>query len=250
MRQQRAADMTATWARALRWRLTRHFLATPTDEGLVAVARRLCGVHAQVLSCAETAVSIRGSGIVPEHVRRALEPERALVKTWAMRGTLHLLPAADVPLYCAAHSTRTIRFTEAWVRYHGITAEDMQIALATIPAALAGRCLTREELAREVGRISGRPGLEKALTGSWGSALKPAAYRGLLCFGPNAGRNVTFVSPRDWIGAWEEIDPETALAEIVRRYLDAYGPATHNDFALWFGIQPDAARRLFARMAD
>src|SRR5690242_14169114 len=105
MKQQSHAAITTTWAQALRWRLTRHFLLSPTDEGLIAVARRLCGVHAQVLSCAEMAASIRGAGILPADVRKAVEPERALVKTWAMRGTLHLIPAEDLPLYTAALST-------------------------------------------------------------------------------------------------------------------------------------------------
>jgi len=37
-----------------------------------------------------------------------------------------------------------------------------------------------------------------------------------------------------WIGAWQSLEPETALQAIVRRYLQSYGPATRNDFALWW----------------
>ena len=44
----------------------------------------------------------------------------------------------------------------------------------------------------------------------------------------------TFVNPRAWIGAWQSLEPETALQAIVRRYLQSYGPATRNDFALWW----------------
>ena len=240
------ATITATWAQAFAWRVRRHFLDAPTSDGPIAIARRLCGMHAQVMSCAELAIGVRGSGITPADVRRALEPERLLVKTWAMRGTLHLVPAADLPLFTAAFSTRTGALTAAWVRY-GI---DMPTILATIPAALDGRCLTREALAREVARISGRPQLGEVLMGSWGGTLKPAAYQGLLCFGPSEGRNVTFVSPRQWIGDWREMDAEEAWATIVRRYLDAYGPATHTDFAHWCGIKLRPARERFARMAD
>ena len=240
------ADIMATWAQAFTWRVCQHFLDAPTRDGPIAIARRLCGMHAQVMSCAAMAIGIRGSGAAPADVRRALEPERSLVKTWAMRGTLHLLPAEDLPLFTAALSTRTGALIEAWARY-GI---DMPTILATIPEALDSRCLTREALAREVARISGRPDLEKALMGSWGGTLKPAAYQGLLCFGPNEGRNVTFVSPRQWVGDWREVDTEEACAAIVRRYLDAYGPATHTDFAHWFGIPLRPARERFARMAD
>jgi hypothetical protein len=244
-----APVMRATWARALHWRLRQHFLHTPTDAGAVAVARRLGGVQAQVMSCAEMAIGIRG-GIMPTDVRRAVATERTLVKTWAMRGTLHLIPADDLPLYTAVLSAHRSSFTEAWARYYGVAMADLHAILDTIPEALDGRALTREALAREVARLSNRPQLERVLLGSWGSALKPAAYRGLLCFGPNEGRNVTFVSPRQWIGRWQDGEPEAALAEIVRRYLDAYGPATHNDFGHWLGIRPPRARKLFARVAD
>lgn len=240
------AAITATWAQIFAWRLRQHFLDAPMSDGPIAIARRLCGVHAQVMSCAEMAIGIRSRGIAPVDVRRALEPERSLVKTWAMRGTLHLLPAEDLPFFTAVLSTRIGSLTEAWVRY-GV---DMPTILATIPEALDGRCLTREALAREVARISGRRDLGTALMGSWGGTLKPAAYQGLLCFGPNEGRNVTFVSPRQWIGDWREMDTEEAFAEVVRRYLDAYGPATHTDFAHWFGIPLRLARERFARMAD
>jgi hypothetical protein len=238
--------MDLTWAQAFSWRMHRHYLHTAARDDLVAIARQLCGVHAQVMSCAEMAMSIRGTGIAPTDVRKALERERTLVKTWAMRGTLHLLPADDLPLYTAAATVRAGDMTAAWVRY-GV---DMPTILAAIPEALDGRALTRDALAREVARISGRPELEAALLGSWGGALKPAAYCGHLCFGPNEGRNVTFVSPRQWLGAWREVDTETALAEVLRRYLDAYGPATHKEFAYWFGIQARRARELFARMAS
>lgn len=65
---------------------------------------------------------------------------------------------------------------------------------------------------------------------SWGSTLKPSAFRGDLCFGPNRGRNVTFVLPGERLGRWREIDPWTALRDVIVRYLDAYGPATPRDF--------------------
>ncbi|MHB8645576.1 MAG: winged helix DNA-binding domain-containing protein [Thermomicrobiales bacterium] len=240
------AAITTTWAQAFAWRVRQHFLDAPTPDGPVAIARRLCGVHAQVMSCAEMTVGIRGSGTMPGDVRRALEPERSLVKTWAMRGTLHLIPAADLPLFTAFLATRAEAFIAAWLRY-GV---DMPTILGTIPEALDGRCLTREALAREVARISRRPELETALMESWGGALKPAAYQGLLCFGPNEGHNVTFVSPRQWIGDWQAVETEEASAAIVRRYLDAYGPATHTDFAHWCGSKQRLARERFARMAD
>ncbi|HET8629127.1 MAG TPA: winged helix DNA-binding domain-containing protein [Thermomicrobiales bacterium] len=239
------AEVAATWAQVFAWRARRHFLDAPMDEGPSAIAGRLCGVQAQVMSRAEMAIGIRGRDATPVEVRRALGAERSLVKTWAMRGTLHLLPTADLSLFTAFLAARASAFTAAWVRY-GV---DMPAILAAIPEALDGRCLTREALAREVARIGGRPELGEALLGSWGGTLKPAAYRGLLCFGPNEGRNITFVAPRQWVGDWQEMAIEEASAELVRRYLDAYGPATPEDFAHWSGSRLRPVRKTFARLA-
>ena len=72
------------------------------------------------------------------------------------------------------------------------------------------------------------------LSESWGTPLKPAAYRGDLCFGPGQGKTATFMNPRAWIEEWQPIPPQQALAELARRYLWAYGPATSDDFQFWW----------------
>jgi hypothetical protein len=88
------------------------------------------------------------------------------------------------------------------------------------------------------------------LSSSWGSLWKPSALRGDLCFGPNQGRNVTFVRPSQWIGKWQSIEPKPALQEIARRYLRAYGPATVKEFARWWELGITPAKKLFQSMED
>ncbi len=242
--------MNVTWDQALAWRVQRHLLDSRAGEGAVEVARRLCGVHAQVMSSAELAIRLRAREVSAGDVQDALWDQRSLVKTWAMRGTLHLLPADELPMWVAGFSTRTSHLKGSWLKYHKVTAEDLRAILDTIPTALDCRCLTRTELAAEVARLSGRSQLKEQLNGSWGAVLKPAAFQGLLAFGPSEGRNVTFVSPRQWIGGWQDVDTDTALAEILRRFLDTYGPSTREDFARWFAMEPRPARQLFERLAD
>jgi uncharacterized protein YcaQ len=86
---------------------------------------------------------------------------------------------------------------------------------------------------------------------SWGEMLGPAAYRGLLCYGPSQGSKVTFVRADQWIGAGKrkELDPDEALLAILRRYLAAYGPATNRDFARWFWLEPMEVRKLMESLA-
>jgi hypothetical protein len=86
-----------TWEQALAWRIERHRLvkrAAPSD--LVGVVGEICGLHAQVMSAAELSLWARIDGLEREAVQETLWKQRALVKLWAMRGTLHLLPSAEL----------------------------------------------------------------------------------------------------------------------------------------------------------
>src|SRR5262249_3997843 len=100
-----------------------------------------------------------------------------------------------------------------------------------------GRVMTREDLADEVGRITGSAKFRTKLAqGSWGTILKPAAFNGHLCFGPSIGQRVQFTRPSSWLSTQPSpLDPQTAIAAITHRYLAAYGPATHHELARWWG---------------
>src|SRR5271170_5796313 len=95
-----------TWTRAAAWRVRRHHLDRRAPAGsMLAVASRLCGLHAQVMSSAELTLWARVENLDRGAVQHALWHDRTLVKTWAMRGTLHLLPATELPLWHALFST-------------------------------------------------------------------------------------------------------------------------------------------------
>jgi hypothetical protein len=97
-----------------------------------------------------------------------------------------------------------------------------------------------------------KPALAEKIRSGWGVMLKPAAAGGLLCFGPDRDRNVTFTDPRSHLTGvrWDDVDPDTALREIVTRFLDTYGPATYEDFGRWWGTDAASARRVFAAHSD
>jgi hypothetical protein len=213
------------------FRLARHRLTDPLPaERLADAVAAVGGIQAQVLSAAELAIHARCDGLSRGQVEESLWERRELLKTWCMRGTLHLLPAADWPLFSAALSRREQWRRPAWLRWFGLTLEEMEELIATIGASLGEQGKTREEVA-----ALAPPHLRDELLRGWGSHLKPVAYQGLLSFGPNRGRNVTFVQPRKWLGATDSVDPEHAARELFRRFLRAYGPATHEDFGLWWG---------------
>lgn len=228
-----------TWAQATAWRARRHHLDRRAPAGsMLAVASRLCGLHAQLMSSAELTVWARVEDLDRGSVQRALWEDRTLVKTWAMRGTLHLLPAAEMPVWHAALSTSRRRHLKpAVLKYFGITREDLDRLTEAIAVVLDGHVMTREELAREVGRLTGSAAFgAKLALGSWGTILKPAAFTGRLCFGPSLGQRVQYTRPDTWLAETRQpVDSQAALAAVTRRYLAAYGPATYHDFARWWG---------------
>jgi Winged helix DNA-binding domain len=242
-----------SWPQVLRWRVRRHLLAAESGRDAVAVARRVCGVHAQLAASAVAAIRLRvrtPATVSAESVDAALYEDRALVKTWAARGTLHLVAAGDVPTWVAAMSTRSRETKGAWLRYNGVTAGQMADLLAALPDVLHDKPLTRAELADRIVAATGHAELAGPLGQGFGALLKPAAFQGLLCFGPPRGRNVTFVAPRAWLGDWQPVDAEDAIDTLVLGHLGAYGPADADEFARWFDLTPRLAKRAFARLAD
>lgn len=240
-----------TWNQVNAWRLAQHGLAPRMNrQAFVEVTSRLYGIHAQVMSAAELALGARTDGLTPQDVQTALWQDRALVKTWAMRGTLHLLAADDLPLHAAARRIDP----RGWIDFeaHGISQTQREAFLEAVPEVLGSEPMTREQLAAAVAERVGLPILGELIASSrWGTPLKPSAFRGDLCFGPNQGQNVTFVNPKKWLRKWEPVEPEAAFQEIARRYLRTYGPLTPRNFARWWNEgRVNVAQKVFKQIED
>lgn len=243
-----------TWNQVHRWRLAQHSLSPRLNhQDFIQAVTRTGGIQAQVLSAAELALWARVQGLSRADIQTALWQERTLVKTWAMRGTLHLLAARELPLYVAARSRHDSRNWAGYFAYYGLTPTQQDALLSAVPHVLSATPMTRQDLADAVASHTGIPGVrDLILSSGWGSPLKPSAFRGDLCFGPSQGQNVTFVNPRAWTGGWQLIEPELALQAIARLYLQAYGPATREDFARWWwgGGGMTTAKKLFQSLDD
>jgi hypothetical protein len=229
-----AGMQSVTWEQVLAWRVRRQFLESPAQASVSDIVARLAGVQAQVASAAELAVAVRQSAPSPRAAERALWDDRTLVKTWAMRGTLHLLPAEDAGAYLAL--VGTVRFWEraSWQKAFGATPAEVSALTEAVAETLDDRVLTREELVAEVVRRTGSAHLEQLLRSGWGTLLKPVAWQGYLCQGPSQGTRVTFTRPDSWSPAWRGVpEPGTAAPTVIRAYLRAHGPATIEAFDAW-----------------
>jgi hypothetical protein len=235
--------------------MARNALSEPaTRLDLAEIAGVMCGAHAQVLSAAELSIGRRSAGATRSDVQRALWEERRLVKTFGPRGTVHLLPTGDLPMWTGALAAApsSAGLPPEDVRF---TPDQADEVIAAIGDALAEHELTVDELTDAiVGRIGPWAG-ERTMDAfqdkwpRWRQLTSRAGQRGVLCFGPNKGRQVTYTNPHRWLPGFQPQDAETALRTLVMRYLHAYGPATPGHFARWLGITAKSAVALFDRLA-
>jgi Winged helix DNA-binding domain len=244
-----------TWSSVTARRMARHALTAPsTDLGPAGIASVLCGAHAQVLGAAELSIGRRIAGATRADVQRALWEERTLVKTFGPRGTVHLLPTADLPMWTGALSAlpSSVPKHPEPVRF---TAEQADEVIAAIGDALADEELTVDELTEaivdRVGPWAGERTMEafQDRWPRWRQLTSTAAHRGVLSFGPNRGRNVTYTNPHRWLPGFRPDGGDAALRTLAARYLHSYGPATPQHFARWLNIPPRRAVELFDRLA-
>lgn len=243
------------------WRLSRNHLAKRAPRRVLSpVASDICGVQAQVLSGAALALWARVDNITLQYVEDALWKQRTLVKTWAMRGTLYLLSSNSLPTYVAALKTRQDPDRETIPyrigpgpddKQYQVTRSEQEQVTEAIHDALNQKVLTREELAREiVKRTKLRSILQSHLLSGFGSLLQHAAHQGSLIFGPSQGPKVTFTRPDQWLHKQGRPSGEKALKVLLRQFYSTYGPATHDDFAHWWGVRAPKAKILEQLISD
>lgn len=199
------------------------------------------GLQAQVWSAATLGMRVRSAGLDAGTVDRGLHDERSIVRTWLMRGTLHVVAAEDLrwllqllgPVFVRAATTRH--------RALGLDETLKSRGVAAIRTILSeAGPLTRSEL---VARLR-----------SWDVKLDPktqapihliqlAALQGVLCVGPDRGNGEsTYVLLDDWVSPAATLPRDRALAELARRYFAAFGPATIGDLSAWSGLPMSEAR--------
>ncbi|MET7479725.1 winged helix DNA-binding domain-containing protein [Streptomyces sp. NPDC005648] len=233
-------SLRAGEARALRAR--GQGLGGGVRHGSVAeVVERVVAVQAQDTSAAALGIRVRATDVTAAQVRRAAEAERSIVRGWFMRGTLQLVPAADVPWLLGLLGPVFLRQSERRHRELGLDEDVCARAEAEFTKVLAEGPATRAAL---TGRLA-----ERGLP-SQGQApfhlIRRAALRGVVCHGPELGGEAAFVLLPDWLPARSRGPKgEQAETELAARYLRAYAPAAPEDFATWSGLPLSAARRVW-----
>jgi hypothetical protein len=245
--------MSDDWASISRRRMARQGLCGPLGGpgAIVEAVRAMCGAHAQVQSAAEHSIARRLHEVTRADVQHALRERRDLVRTYGPRGTVHLLPSADLHLWTGALSALdggTPRHAD------GVRLEDPQVdeVVAAVGDALADAELTLPELDDEVAARLGPWASERTMPAfgtfwpRWRQAITVAAHRGALCFGAPRGRSATYTSPARWLPGFAPAPPGVAVPWLAGSYRDAYGPSQPRHLARWLATSERWAHEAWA----
>jgi hypothetical protein len=149
-----------------------------------------------------------------------------------MRMTIHMIPTEDAGWWLPLFEPGIETWSRRRLTQLGMPAAEQDKALRVAARVLADEGpLTRSEVRDRIEaagvRLNTQTGMHIALT---------AVVSGIACLGPDRGKTACLVRREDWLGEPPPVDRDRALAELARRYLGAFGPATDRDFAYWAGL--------------
>ncbi len=233
------------WSQISAFRLRRHHFADQKPVDLVAICRNVCGVQAQLTTAAEIAFWARRHDLPRASIHAALWENRSLVKTSCMRQTLHVIPAADFSIYISA--LRKSRMAALWriMSRFGIAPKEVEVINAAIMDTLRGGPMPQRELMEQILPKAGK-NLAAYMKLAWNIQLfRAALVEGLICYGPEQNNKTTFVRADRWLPKQKAVTEAEAKQILMRRYLQAYGPATLQDFAKWMGLPMPEAKAVW-----
>jgi hypothetical protein len=229
----------------LRARAQRLISPVPPASEPAAILRDVCGLQAQVLNAAALGLRARSRGLRMQDVTASLNEERSIVRTWLMRGTLHIVASDDLgwmlsvlgPVFAAGNQARHAQL--------GLDPDTKSKGAAAIRRILSeAGPLTRYEIVDRLRRYGVRldPKTQAPI-----HLIAYAGLHGVLCLGPDRDNGEpTYVLIEDWIGKTTALPRERALFELARRYFAAYGPATLEDLVTWSGLPVRLARSVMS----
>jgi winged helix DNA-binding protein len=213
--------------------------------GVEAVVATVVGVQAQDLTAAGLAIRARRRRTILGDVGETID-SRSLVLTWSLRGTRHLHHAGDVRWLLQLCGRAFAAGSPARNRQLGLAGAAGDGAVRAVRDALhAHGPLTRAEIKRRLARRGIDPSGQAPI-----HVLRRAALEGVCCVVPGRDGDERYVLLDDWVPAARPVDTEIAAAELARRYLLAFGPATPADFATWCGLPRRLTNAAWTAISD
>lgn len=228
-------------------RLQNQQLVRPRFSSPAELVRWFGAVQSQDLPASLWAVGMRLNKPCTEaHIEQAIA-NKLIVRTWPMRGTIHLVPAEDAKWMTRLLGPRLDAKVVSNFRRAELTEHEVTLAGEVIAATLRGRQCIRAEVYRALEdagiATGGRNGEQRGM-----HLLVYWARHGLICVTPRRGKQQTFALLDEWLPGGRNLEGDEALAELAERYFQSHGPATIKDFAWWTGVTVAEAKRAVGRI--
>lgn len=195
-------------------------------------------MQAQDFAGAKWSIGLRLPRATDAAIEQALA-DGSIVRSWPMRGTLHLVAPEDLRWMLMVTTPRLLAGVTRRQAALQLTQSQLDRARAAAVAELTGgRALTREDLHGVFATAGIAPEGQRGYHVLW-----YLSQTGTLCFGPTRNKQQTFVLLDEWVAAAPSYPRDEALGQFARRYFTSHGPATVHDLAWWASLTVTEARR-------
>ena len=251
-------------------RLRAHHLDQKYPFGELLTVAGSCGLQNSPPGAWETAAFCRLKNCTLPQLHQALYQKKELLQAWSIRGVPLIFPTADSDVFLSALIAQ--EGEEPWIYTKGIglALDHLGMSFAELLPLVESAAeyledhtiKSKEELDRVLAQLIaeqlpaqkqslwnapsmyGAPDRQTVGGAAVSFLLRPCSFKGLVVFGEREGISPTFTSPLRWLG--HRLAPSAqGAAELARRFLHAYGPATPRAFADCLGSAPAQAKRLW-----
>lgn len=224
--------------RLARLRLAAQSIASPSCGSVADTVRSMLAMQGQDEPGVRWSVGLRAAGATEADVLAAFDSGE-IVRSWPLRGTLHLVAAEDLSWMLSLTAERAIMSAAARRGVLGITLADVERARELAVEALEGRAaLSRAALLKAIDDRGVSTAGQRGYHLLW-----YLAQTGTLVLGPTDGRQQGFARLDAWVRNPRRLERDEALAELAVRYYRSHGPAGVEDLVRWSGLTVRDVRR-------
>lgn len=215
------------------YRLINQHLLDPAD--CITVVRDLCGIQAQFLSNALHAIRIRSTDMSADSANN-------LIRSWAIRGTMHIFAQEDLPLMLYKGRSHFLRPCDTMAGDESITHDRKVYFSDLIIDSIAAGITARDEL-KEVCFSHGMSETEaESIFNAWGGLIRALCESGRICYTIQKGKSLR-ICPE-----FEPLETDTAQIELARRYFTNYAPATIKDASYFFATTQAQVKKWLSQL--
>lgn len=192
----------------------------------------MLALQGQDFAQARWALAVRTEAATQDDVTQAFRA-RELVRAWTLRGTLHVVPAEDLPWLVGLFGARNMKRAARRLGQLGISEADVRASRKVVEKELRDRTLARDALFARLEAAGQAVATQRGV-----HLLYCLTQAGVLC---QAGEE--FALAAEWIVRPRTLEGDEALGELATRYRAGHGPVSFEDFAFWTGLPKAEAKR-------